>query len=532
MVERMHLVIPMSGQGTRYARAGYDQPKPLIPVSGIPMVERLLASFPRHWLTHFVLAENHRETELPALLAALRPEATVTYIAPHKQGPSYAVLSALPHVPDDEPVFVSYCDYGKVWDSYAFERFVRTTECDACLTSYRGFHAHYVSPTLYAYSRLEGERVVEVREKGHFTPDREQEYASAGGYYFRTAALLHQAITAQMARNLEIGGEYYTSLTVEALLQENPRAHVRVFELPGFFQWGTPEDLQGFEFWERSFAAQNRNAGHTGRTSQVLMPMAGLGSRFAGITLLPKPLIPVSGQPMFAAALATLPRAERVAIVTLENIATHLRQDMWPTPLDVVTLSATPSGQALSTDAGAGVLDQDRDVIVTACDHGIVLSAARWAEFRSAPACDAAIFTMQGYPGAARRPLAYSYVAPDSSEDAFPLVQRVSVKQPTSDNPLREHVLVGTFWFASVRLMRAGIAELERIDRRVNGELYLDSVFTCLQAMGYRVRMIPLEGFICWGEPDTLAEALYWQEIFGGRRLDRRPRFPGVLPHG
>ena len=314
----------MSGQGTRYQLAGYSEPKPLIPVSGVPMVERLLSCFPSHWPTHFVMAENHRPTALPEALRRLRPDGEQLFIPPHKLGPSYALLKALTGVPPDAPVLVSYCDYGMLFDAAAFERFVRSSACDFCLISYRGFHAHYLSPTTYAYSRLHGERVVQVREKGSFTADREDEYASTGGYYFRTAELLRQAIEYQIAHDIQLNGEFYTSLTVEALLRMEPTAHGRVFEIPGFFQWGTPDDLRNFEFWERSFAAYNRVAGRTWEVAQVLMPMAGLGSRFSPFTATPKPLIPVAGRPMFRAALDSLPSARRTVLVALQSMVADL----------------------------------------------------------------------------------------------------------------------------------------------------------------------------------------------------------------
>jgi hypothetical protein len=66
----------------------------------------------------------------------------------------------------------------------------------------------------------------------------------------------------------------------------------------------------------------------------------------------------------------------------------------------------------------------------------------------------------------------------------------------------------------------------------VNGELYLDSVFECLIESGQTVRMIPLDGYICWGDPDSLAEALYWEEFFTTRSISPRPRFPGIHPDG
>ena len=177
MNKTIQLLIPMSGQGQRFQDAGYTEPKPLIQISGRPMIERLLADFPTEWPTTFVLAENHASSGLPELLKRLRPSATLLYVPPHKLGPGHAVDAALASGALDEeaPVFVSYCDYGVVWDARAFERYVRDTDCDACLTCYRGFHAHYLTPQMYAYCRMAGERVVEIREKACFTDDRESE---------------------------------------------------------------------------------------------------------------------------------------------------------------------------------------------------------------------------------------------------------------------------------------------------------------------------------------------------------------------
>jgi NDP-sugar pyrophosphorylase family protein len=521
----IHLLIPMSGQGTRYRAAGYEQPKPLIPVSGEPMIARLMAVFPEAWPAHFVMAENHRETDLPAALRDLRPTAKQSFVPVHGLGPSHAILEGLKQIPNDAPVLVSYCDYGMVWDPVAFERFVRSTNCDSCVISYRGFHPHYLSPTLYAYSRMDGERVVEVREKGHFTPDRQQEFASSGGYYFKSATLLREAIEFQMARGMALKGEYYTSLTVQALLEMKQDAQVRVFEIPKFFQWGTPDDLKAFEFWEKTFQNRNRFA-EAGRmeVDHVLMPMAGLGSRFSSITSLPKPLIRVNGKPMFISAVETLPRAKSSVFVCLDGFA-ESAQAYVPQGGKFVSLRTTPSGQALSTEAGLDALEETGDVVVSSCDHGVVMDPARWAEFRANPGCDAAIFTVRGFSGAARRPNAYAYVV-SSGTSKFPDVTTVSVKKPVSDHPSNDAVLVGTFWFRSREVLRNAIEELKKADVRVNGELYLDSVFEGMIRRRAAVREIPLDGYLCWGDPDSLAEAVYWQETFCGRGLAPRPRFP------
>ena len=35
----LNIVIPMAGRGSRFAKAGYTEPKPLIPIHNKPMIE-------------------------------------------------------------------------------------------------------------------------------------------------------------------------------------------------------------------------------------------------------------------------------------------------------------------------------------------------------------------------------------------------------------------------------------------------------------------------------------------------------------
>ncbi len=521
MDKKIQLLIPMSGQGTRYQAAGYLEPKPLIPINGTPMIQRLLENFPESWPCFFVMAENHKNTELPTVLSKERPQGKQIFIEKHNQGPGFAALKAMEFLDPEAPVFLSYCDYAMVWDGVRFSNFVRETECDACVISYRGYHAHYRSPLQYAYSRMEGERVVEVKEKGSFTENREQEFASSGGYYFKSAKLLREAIEYQITNKIQLNGEYYSSLTVQSLLQMRSNAHVRVFEIPGFFQWGTPEDLRIFEYWEKSLKDHNRFLGmQRGEVDQVLMPMAGLGSRFASVTSCPKPFIPISGTPMYQRALETLPKSKTSVLVTLDSVKSYLSGSKEK----IVSLKQTPSGQALSTEFGITALDLKKEVIVSSCDHGIVLDPRLWNRFKAHPDCDAAIFTIKGYPGADSHPKAFAYVESDNQGD-YPQVKKVSVKSPLSKNPSKDSLLVGTFWFRNIEILAQGIQELKKQEILVNGEMYLDSVFEVLIKQGFRVREIPLTGYLCWGDPDSLAEALYWQEIFGGYHFEPRTKF-------
>lgn len=523
----MYLLIPMSGQGNRFKEKGYTQPKPLIPVNDEPIIQRLLQSFPLHWKAVFVLAENHKGTGLEELLKKLRPDSKVLYVEQHKFGPSYAALKGLEVIPETENVLVSYCDYGMIWDPYQFEKFVNETACDSCLVSYRGFHPHYLSPTMYAYSRLENDNVIEVKEKGSFTSNREDEFASCGAYYFSKASLLKKAVDYQLENKFQLNGEYYTSLTVQALLQMQPQSLVKIFEIPYFFQWGTPEDLQYFEYWEKTFKNYNRYANHDASYSvdQVLMPMAGAGSRFGSLTKTAKPLIPINERPMYKWALHSLPKAAKNHFIVGESFSKSVHED----PNDLTVLDRMTEGQAITTQLGLSKLDADKDIVVSSCDHSIVLDSAKWKSFKNLKDIDAAIFVIKNFPGTLRSPNSYAYVEVDAKDCSdFKKVKNVSVKKPISAQPQNDFLLVGTFWFKNKNVAEAGIKHIVDKNIRVNNEFYLDSVFTELIASGLNVVTIPLDGYINWGDPGSLSEAIYWHECFSGFRLAPRSAYQGV----
>ena len=85
----MQIVIPMSGQGSRFLRAGYSQLKPLIEVDGMPMIEHVVRMFPGETDFLFICGQDALETipELRPTLERLAPRGKIVGIAPHKRGP-------------------------------------------------------------------------------------------------------------------------------------------------------------------------------------------------------------------------------------------------------------------------------------------------------------------------------------------------------------------------------------------------------------------------------------------------------------
>lgn len=505
-MKQMQVVVPMSGIGARFQRAGYTDPKPLIDVDGRPILAHLLDRFPRTWRFVFVCNEDHlATTAMRQVLLDLVPDATIVPIAPHKLGPVHAVLHAADVIADDLPTIVNYCDFSFEWDPEHFAHTMHDADCDGAVVCYRGFQPHYLRTTKFATVREVRGRVLDIREKGSFTDDRTQEYTSSGTYFFRDGATVKRIFRKQVAEDISLNGEFYASLAYKPLLAEG--GDVRVYEIDRFCQWGTPEDLQDWQYWQRSFAAWKRQekAGPVAYEAQLLIPMAGLGSRFAAEGLPPKPLIPVMGAPMFDNAAGMVP-ASKQSPVYIARVEFSAEIEAAAPDATVIALDAPTDGQAVTTGMGEPALDPERPVLVSACDHGLVWDPAAWQALM-AEEPDVVIVGQRDYPGAERKPHHFAYLRVAEGSDR---ITGVSVKQPISDTPQKDLVLVGTFWFKRAGEMFDRIRQLVAADIRVNGELYLDSVVNLCVEAGLDVRCFESDGYMGWGTPDELRVFRYW----------------------
>ncbi len=517
----MQIVIPMSGFGERFRKAGYTVPKPLIEVEGKPIIAHVVDLFPGETDFTFICNREHLAHpgyRMAEIIRACCPDARIVGIAPHKQGPVHAVAQVLDALDPGRPVIVNYCDFTCLWDWRHFREFVRASGCDGAIPAYRGFHPHSLGTTNYAYLREHEGWVQDIREKMPFTADRMQEYASSGTYYFRSADLLRTAIDMQVAQELTVGGEYYASLSYLPLLASGKR--IAVYPLQHFMQWGTPEDVAEYQGWSQLFRRLVRpSASASMPRGSIVMPMAGLGERFsrAGYPQ-PKPLIPVSGKPMAVQAACQLPSSVRQCFVIrsdmpgADRIAADLQRE-FPASL-VHRTDALTDGQALSAKLGLDALAADGQpvdgpITLAACDTGYIYSADALDRLIDDPDVDLLVWVARGLPNAVRNPQQFGWV------DALPSgqIRRVSVKQPLA-SPAADPIVTGTFTFRRADDFIRSLQHMLAHDDRVNGEFYLDTCVNHALALGLRCHVFEVDHWICWGTPNDLRTFRYWQSCF------------------
>lgn len=536
----MQVVIPMSGFGERFRRAGYNVPKPLIEVEGKPIVAHVIDMFPGESDFTFICNQEHLNEpafRMEAILKEYCPSARVVGIPAHKLGPVNAVRQVEHLLDPTQPVVVNYCDFTCYWDWDHFKRFVEETASVGVIPAYKGFHPHSLGSTNYAYMRESEGWVQDIQEKKPYTNDRMEEYASSGTYYFASAQTMGQAFLAVMEQDLNVGGEYYVSLAYKPLLADGQP--VAVYPLQHFMQWGTPEDVAEYNTWSKAFrglVAPSEFASSTPDTRGALViPMAGLGQRFVNEGFaLAKPLIPVSGLPMVVQAAHDLPPANQHVFVLREDMAGYEEvktalETLYPNAI-IKTIDRVTEGQACTALIGLDALADNAEapsfaVTLGACDSGALYDVEAFNELLNDPSVDIVVWGVRGYPNATRHPQMFGWVDAENG-----LVRSISVKTPLA-TPACDPIVLGTFTFRRPEDFRCALDRLIARDGRINGEFYIDSLINDAIALGLKCRLFEVDSYLCWGTPNDLRTFEYWQSCFHKwashpYRLDKDRRIP------
>lgn len=507
----------MSGFGERFRKAGYEVPKPLIEVDGKPIIEHVVNLFPGENNFTFIVNEDHlsnKTLNLEKTLKRIAPTGKIFSIAPHKLGPVNAVLQVIDKLDMDLPTVINYCDFTCLWDWKNFKKFVEENNFAGALPAYKGFHPHSLGTTNYAYIKDDHGIAYDIQEKAPFTDDRMQEYASSGTYYFETGSLALRALNHAVDNNLEINGEYYVSLAYKYLFENGLKT--AVYPLQHFMQWGTPEDLAEYQKWSDTFRSlMQTDSREFSLKHQLIMPMAGLGKRFSdeGYSL-PKPLIPVSGQPMVIQSVESLPHANLNTFVLRKDMpgagAIAAEIENYIANAHVSFIDEINDGQARSVETGlkSAQLKQDVRTIVGACDNAVIYSEKAYEAILAEENPDLVVWVARGHAVAMRSPQMFGWV-----EEENGVVKGVSVKKPLA-NPKSDPIVIGTMTFRNNEILEKCLKSLFERDSKVNGEYYLDSVISDAIDLGYKVRVFEVESYISWGTPNELKTFEYWQSCF------------------
>ena len=507
----MKVVIPMSGMSRRFSVAGYKDPKYLLEIDGMTVIEHIVKLYPKDSEFVFIVNDKHKkETDVVEVLNRIAEDSTIITINQHKKGPVHTVLEAQKYIDDDEQVIINYCDFSMKWDYDDFISHIEDTQCDGSVISYTGFHPHMLGSDNYAFCRLRkgSYQIEEIREKQPFTDNKMSEYASTGTYYFKKGKYVKHYFKQLIDEKISCKDEYYVSLVYNLMVKDG--LYNTVYEVPNMLQWGTPLDVKMYQQWSNYFA-DNMNGIKPLKVKgcTTVIPMAGAGSRFSkegyGV---PKPFLEVNGGYMINQALRCLPETDDKIFACLESHMSLLPLEEFN---NVVWIKDVTEGQACTTAMLVDKVPDNNSILLSACDNGALYDSDKFADLIENTENDIVVWSYRNNYTAHHNPNMYSWL--DVDNDGY--VNKVNVKKfPYGSNPVDEYAVVGTMFFRNKEVYNKSLEKLYEIDERVNGEFYVDTLLNTAIELGYKVKNFEVDHYICWGTPNDLKTYRYWQKFF------------------
>ncbi len=526
----MNVIIPMTGYGSRFVAAGYQELKPFIRVMGRPVIEWIVKDmYPADVNIIFVCRGEHlmKDASMRERLLLLAPEAKIVSIEDWvKKGPVYDVLRgyrellAQQDIDAQEPCIINYCDFYMQWDYAAFAKEAAERGCDGAVPCYSGFHPNLLPEKNYYASCLTDAQddLIEIREKYSFEKDKTKAKHSPGVYYFAGGAVMEkycQILTEH--EECAINGEYYASLPYNFMVQDGLKVWVPV-NVEYFCQWGTPEDMQEFVYWtdliRKSEAAQHTGGAESsgaeeGMPGRILIPMAGAGQRFAdaGYTVHKPAIMTVdraTGQekPMVVCATKDLPGVaadgSNVIYVDRNFHQTDGVEDAiraWYPQAAFITVDHLTEGQACTCMLAEPYLDPEQPLLIAGCDNGMDID--RDAFDALTKECDCIVFTYRHNEAVLANPNAYGWMIADAAGN----ITGTSIKKAISDRPMEDPAVVATFWFRRAAVFIEATKKMIAENDRINGEFYVDQTVKHVLDLGYRAKIFDIDRYVGWGTP-------------------------------
>jgi HAD superfamily hydrolase (TIGR01509 family) len=243
-----HVVIPMAGEGSRFKQAGFDIPKPFIPVGGKPMIQWVIENMiPRnipqeHYRLkfHLIVRTSHvKGNQLDKLFWDVPTNVSYTYHTTDglTEGAACSVLLAEKEINNNEPLLIINSDQYLEWNPDVFYKCLLNSGYDGTILT---FYQPDASDLKWSYAKVNPEGLVtEVQEKKWISP-----YATVGLYGWKRGKDYVTYAKQMIQKNIRVKNEFYVCPVYNEAIEDGQTVRVKLCS--GMWGLGVPEDLETF----------------------------------------------------------------------------------------------------------------------------------------------------------------------------------------------------------------------------------------------------------------------------------------------
>ena len=244
MINKVNIVIPMAGNGSRFAKAGYKNPKPFIDVNGKPMIQRVMDNLAfendNYEISYFLIAKQEHLNKEKELVEYLQEKYNVTFITVYKttEGAACTVLFARKYINNDDMLIFANSDQIVDFEIKNFIYDAVNKDLDASILT---FIDEEKNPK-WSFAKIDENSLVEkVAEKQVIS-----QYATVGIYLYRKGSIFVDGAIDMIINNDRFNNEFYVCPVYNYIIKNGNKVGIFNIENSAMHGLGTPEDLQKY----------------------------------------------------------------------------------------------------------------------------------------------------------------------------------------------------------------------------------------------------------------------------------------------
>lgn len=232
---KLNVVIPMAGAGSRFEKAGYTFPKPLIEVRGKPMIQVVVDNLAVDAKFIFIAQKFHIDKyNLRSMLKLIAPKSIVIGIDGLTQGAACTVLAAQLAIDNNDPLMIVNSDQFLEWNPSEFYYSMENdSSCDGSIVTFKATHPKW------SFAKVENGYITRVAEKNPISDD-----ATVGLYYWKKGSDFVSAANEMILANDRTNNEFYVAPVHNWAIKN--RLKFKPYQIEKMHGIGTPEDLSTF----------------------------------------------------------------------------------------------------------------------------------------------------------------------------------------------------------------------------------------------------------------------------------------------
>jgi len=233
----MKILIPMAGEGSRFAKEGYTFPKPLIDVRGKPMIQVVVENLDFDATYIFLVRKEHLQkySGLKTTLQRITNfKCEIVEVDGLTEGAACTTLLAKELINNEDELLIANSDQVIKYSSENFKMMKSLTSADGIIFTFNAVHPKW------SFVKVNSRNIVtELQEKNPIS-----NIATCGIYWYKKGSEYIKYAEQMIQKNIRVNNEFYVAPVYNEYISDGKMLiPFYVDEMHGI---GTPEDLNTY----------------------------------------------------------------------------------------------------------------------------------------------------------------------------------------------------------------------------------------------------------------------------------------------